>query len=652
MAMSWDESLFKALFGAACRVIRRDAGGDRPEACELQGQRERLQLLACALSGERLRVQAAEGDGGWRGDVILLPARLSFAGSVAANLAAYVLRVAWSCTSRRLGFGCEESDPFLRALRTWLAAAATRAALLETLPGAVDAEAAAAAAALAARPAPPRAAAGAALEGLARLRLGADPEGLAALLPAPALAWAIAAHAARPATPDALQAAVPALWAALPPRGRRAAAPSAVPLWGWLLPAATPSTAARRPPATDQDAGALPSGSERPARPREALEEIAHPEDPLGENPLVHSFEKVHTLEQYTGGRKRIDASDEMAAHGDALDELDLRRVVRSSRPTASVYQADALFADGAGDVADGAPVGGVPYDEWDEAGRTYRRAWCLVRPSVPATRPGAVEFVRAVRMRQRRHIESLRAVFERAEAARSWRLRQPDGPDIDVDAVIDRYARLRAGHCACDRLYAARRRHSRDVAVLVLLDASLSTDGWVANRRVMDVEQESVVVLGEALSGLYDEVALAAFHSQTRRDCRFLALKGFREPWERGYGRLWAVEPSGYTRIGPALRHATELLLRTRSRKRLLLLVSDGKPTDLDRYEGRYGIADIRQAVREAEALAVETVALAVDHRARLYLPRMFGAGRFAILPSPAHLADAMARVCLSLLR
>ena len=93
-------------------------------------------------------------------------------------------------------------------------------------------------------------------------------------------------------------------------------------------------------------------------------------------------------------------------------------------------------------------------------------------------------------------------------------------------------------------------------------------------------------------------------------------------------------------------------MLLRSGAKQRLLLLVSDGKPTDLDRYEGRYGIADVRQAVREAEAAAVDTFALAVDAQARLYLPRMFGPSRFAILSSPAHLANAMARVCGGLLR
>ena len=645
--MAWDETLFKGLYAAARGAFR--GRGEAAGGCRLADHQARLQLLAGVLSGERLTVQAAERDGGWRGDVILLPPSIAVAPTAEANLSAYLLRVAYACTSRQLGFTAE-GDEIERALRTWLAVAATRAALLEALPGAGAAEAEARAAALAARPAPPRGAAGAALEALARLRLGADPDGLDAVVPASALAWARAAAAAQPRTPEELQAAAPPLRARLPAAARRAAAPVAVPLWGWLLPAAS-ARGARRPPA-ESSAGALPSGSERPAPPRESLEEIAHPEDPLGENPLVHSFEKVHTLEAYRGGRKRIDASDEMAAHGDALDELDLRQVVRSSRSTASIYQADVLFADVAGDTPDAAASDGIPYDEWDEGARGYRRAWCRVRPSVPPARPGAGAFVAAVRRRQRRHIDNLRAMFERAETARAWRKRQPDGPDIDVDAVIDRYAGLRAGNCASDRLYVARRRHSRDVAVLVLLDASLSTDGWVANRRVMDVEKESVVVVGEALVGLYDEVGVAAFYSRTRRDCRFLALKGFREPWETGYGRLWATEPCGYTRIGPALRHATELLLRTRARKRLLLLVSDGKPTDLDRYEGRYGIADIRQAVREAEAVAVETVALAVDHRARLYLPRMFGPSRFAIVPSPAHLADAMARVCLTLLR
>ena len=653
--MSWDESLFQKVYGATRKAFRRRAGtGEATRLCRLDDHRQRLQLLACGLAGERVVVQPAEGDGGWRGDAVLLPAALSFAATPEDNLRAYLLRVAWACTSRRLGFVLDPAagDGLSQALQTLLAVPATRAAMRAALPGAVEVERAACAAALAARPAPPRAGPAAALEALARLRLGADAGALAGLVPAPALDWALAADAERPTTPAALHAAARSLLPGLGGHGRRRSAPPAVvPLWGWLLPAVPPATT-RTAVGAQQEASALPAGSERHAGARDDVEVIEHPEDPSGENPLVHSFEKVHTLEQYTGGRKRIDASDELEAHGDALDEIAPRQVVRSSRAAGSVYRADALFADLAGEATDDRMADGVPYDEWDEAKRAYRPAWCRVRPTLPPRGTGSGDFVRAVRTRHRRHIDDLRLLFESVEASRAWRLRQPDGPDIDVDAVIDRYAALRAGTCTGDKLYAARRRHSRDVAVLVLLDASMSTDGWVANRRVMDVEKESVVVLGEALSGLYDEVAIAAFYSQTRRDCRFVTLKGFCEPWATGYGRVWGLEPRGYTRVGPALRHATALLLRTGARKRLLLLVSDGKPTDLDRYEGRYGIADVRQAVREAEAVQVETVALAVDHQARLYLPRMFGPSRFAILPSPARLPDAMARVFVDLLR
>ncbi len=601
-----------------------------------------------------MAVQPAEGDGGWRGDVVLLPAALSFAATPADNLRAYLLRVAWACTSRRLGFVLDPAagDPIAQALQTWLAVPATRAALLASLPGAVEAERTACVAILAARPPPPRHGPAAALEALARLRLGAAADAVAALVARSALDWALAGEAAHPSTPAGVHAAARSLLPGLQALGRPAAIrPAAVPLWGWLLRAAAPS--AQRPPGSAApEASARAGATERQAGARDEVEVVDHPEDPLGENPLVHSFEKVHTVEQYTGGRKRVDASDELDAHADALDEAAPRQVVRSSRAAGSVYRADTLFADFAGEAADGVATDGVPYDEWDEAKGAYRMAWCRVRPTLPPRGTGAGDFVRAVRARHRRHIDDLRVLFERVEASRAWRLRQPDGPDIDVDAVIDRYAALRAGTCTGDKLYAARRRHSRDVAVLMLLDASMSTDGWVANRRVMDVEKESVVVLGEALSGLYDEVAIAAFHSQTRRDCRFEALKGFREPWAAGYARVWGLEPRGYTRVGPALRHATRLLVRTGARKRLLLLVSDGKPTDLDRYEGRYGVADVRQAVREAEAVQVETVALAIDHRARLHLPRMFGPSRFAILPSPSRLPDAMARVCLDLLR
>ncbi len=346
------------------------------------------------------------------------------------------------------------------------------------------------------------------------------------------------------------------------------------------------------------DADALPGGTELQKKSVTQVERVKEPDQNLSENPLVHSFEKVHTLEEYKGGSKRIDGDDELAAHQKALDELDLRQVVRSHQRAKSLYRADVLIDGASGELGDDdeGPAEAL-YDEWDESKHQWKRQWCRLTTRVVPVTESADETCGSS-ARSSPAPRRLRAVFEQLEASRAWHLRQRHGTDVDIDAVVSRYGALRAGECSESRLYATRRRHSRDTAVLVLLDASLSTDAWVANRRVLDVEKESVLALGDALDGLFDEVAVAAFCSQTRRDCRFLVAKGFREPWSLGARRLVSLEPHGFTRIGPAIRHATAELLACGARQKLLLLVSDGKPSDVDRYEGRYGVADVHRTV------------------------------------------------------
>lgn len=431
--------------------------------------------------------------------------------------------------------------------------------------------------------------------------------------------------------------------------------------WGDLIANDTARTAPLADAATTvpESRDALPSGTERPAPPRRDVErvELADEED---QSPLCHVLEKVKTAEEHQGGRRELDGSDELAEHADALEELDLRQVLRSRAPTASVYRADLMLEGAAVELRDEDGAGeAIPYDEWDDAARRYRKGWCsvFVGTPPPVDQARAAEAVRAVRGRHAREIRALRAEFERLERARALRHRQIQGTDFDLDAVVDRHAALCAarrhgGRVDDERLYTARRPASHDLATLILLDASLSTDSWVENRRVLDVARESVIVLGEVLRDVRLRVGVAAFFSNARRDCRFQIVKGFDEDWPVGYRRLFGVRPTGYTRIGPAVRHATSLLRTSGRRRRLLLLISDGKPTDYDRYEGRYGIADVRQALREARQDGVRTVALTVDARAKDHLPRMFGDGGFRILRHPRDLPPALARLHERVLR
>ena len=647
--MAWDE----AIFGWIVRKARAFGKARIPEdvlarQVTLASCRDRLQMMACALAERQLSVREAENEGGFAGATLFLPGAMTHAPTPEENADAYVLRVSWSVTALRLNLVVDPTDPLERALATLLAVPATRAAMLERFVGAAARWRAHEAFALAAEPALPERRLARVLAVLWRSRLGG--EDLTPSLSAAERAWLSDATDFAPASATELRAALEHLLPGLRALGTGVPAPRVPVLFGWVgMPAPDALTSS----AAGHDAEGLPSGTEIEAKPREHVRRVELQKDEAQDNPVVHSFEKVHTAEEHHGGGGRQpDGSDDLADHADALRELDLREVVRTTERASSLLRCDVMIEGAAGDLIDGeAPEGGLPYDEWYERERGYRSGWCTVRPGFVQPRVDAAEariWLSDLRGRARKHVEAVRAELLRLELTRRWRSRQLEGPEIDEDAVVDRYAALSSGHTGTDRLYRSRPRSAPELAVLLLVDASLSTDGWVQNRRVLDVELEAALVLADALDGLGVELGIASFHSHTRRDCRFDVIKGFSEAWSTAEHRLASVTPAGYTRIGPALRHATRALERTRARRRLLLLITDAKPNDYDRYEGSYGIADVRQAVREAEQIGVHVHALAMDPRARLYLPRMFGPSCHTWVSSPDRLSEAVGRVCM----
>ncbi|MBK6516798.1 MAG: VWA domain-containing protein [Polyangiaceae bacterium] len=420
-------------------------------------------------------------------------------------------------------------------------------------------------------------------------------------------------------------------------------------LVGRLLPRPAPSLHDVRP----SDAEQLPSQvtTERDARRRAPpLREKRLLEERGQDNPLTHSFEKVHTAEEHKGGSKRADGGDELADHLAALDELDLEEVVVSGERTRSIYRADASLS---GEVTGGEASGaGLRYDEWDPKHRRYLARHCAVTVEHPPADAAEGRALRArVTSEERRALAETRAELFRLDTAMRWHTRQPDGPDVDLDALVDRATALRSGHEGPSRLYVSRRRRGHSVALMLLVDASMSTDGWVGNRRVLDLERDATALVSIACEDIVDELALGAFCSFSRQDCRFTVLKSFEDPLVRGLARLARLEARGYTRVGPALRHATAALARTTSRRKALLVLSDGKPSDTDRYEGRHGIGDVRQAVREARQRGVEVFALSADPRSKALLPEMFGARGHAGLSTPGDVGRAVGQLVAQLL-
>jgi nitric oxide reductase NorD protein len=291
--------------------------------------------------------------------------------------------------------------------------------------------------------------------------------------------------------------------------------------------------------------------------------------------------------------------------------------------------------------AASGAPLAARPtYPEWDYRRRAYLPRHCAVLAGPAAEsgedwRPDPAD---------RRRIGLVRRRFEALRPRRELLRAQLDGGEYDTDALVRSRADLRAGGYASDRVHLAARNRARDLAIAILVDSSLSTDSQVEGRRVLDVEKAALTAFAFGLEACGDAFAILTFSSRHRHEVRVGTVKGFAEPLgELVRRRIAALRPGAYTRLGAALRHASAQLEARPERHRLLLLLSDGKPNDLDHYDGRYGIEDTRKAVREGRAKGQAVFAVTIDRRAEGYVPYLFGRGGYAIIARPGRLPEAL---------
>jgi len=241
--------------------------------------------------------------------------------------------------------------------------------------------------------------------------------------------------------------------------------------------------------------------------------------------------------------------------------------------------------------------------------------------------------------------LQAVRRHFELLRSQRSVVRRQVDGDDIDLDAWCEARADFVAGLPLSERVYRRQSRHRRDLAVLVLIDVSGSTDGWVApGRRVIDVGREALLVVSIALDGMGAPFGVQAFSGEGPQGVVVRSVKQFAEPYGPSVAlRIAGLEPEHYTRAGAALRHASSTLMAQAAAHRLLLLISDGKPNDVDAYEGRYGVEDMRQAVTEARLQGIAPFCLTIDRQAAGYLSCIFGAHNYALLPRTERLPEVL---------
>lgn len=291
-------------------------------------------------------------------------------------------------------------------------------------------------------------------------------------------------------------------------------------------------------------------------------------------------------------------------------------------------------------------------YPEWDCNASKYRPSGATVR--VYPARVDSSTWVADVLSEHAALVRSVRQSFEKLRARRVKLPRQRDGDELDLAACVRALVDARTGHTADDRLYVAVRPARRALAIALLVDVSGSTNAQVSDSlQVIDVERMALLLASEAFDALGDLYSILTFSSMGAADVRVSLIKAFTERnGDAVRQRIAAIASGGNTRLGAAVRHATALLATQPAGHRLLLILSDGKPSDTDRYFEKYAVEDSRQAISEARSQGVYPFCLTVDaSETQEYLSHIFGPAGHTTLRQPEQLPLALLRVVRLLL-
>ncbi len=360
---------------------------------------------------------------------------------------------------------------------------------------------------------------------------------------------------------------------------------------------------------------------------------------------LMHNFEKVDTAEEWDGGWRDFDGDDELDEHSNALEDLNMKNTVRVDDPTHSIYQADFIENTTISESAE-MPTEDyhLSYDEWDYSKRAYKPDFCKVYPKMQMQTN--VGFYTKTIRENASTLMGLRKMLTSVNNKYRQQRRQVQGEEFDLDAITDLYVDVHTGHTPSDKIYLSKRKKEKDLSILILLDSSLSSDGYAGGNKVIDVEKQVSIIFGEILNEFNVDFSIDCFYSKTRNYSSYITLKGFDDDWNKAKHRIGGIEPSGYTRIGSALRHSGALLDKRSTKNKWVILISDGKPNDYDKYEGKYGINDVKQALRELNQRQINSYALAIEAQAKYYLPQMFGQNHYQILTTPSEMLHSLVKL------
>jgi hypothetical protein len=290
-------------------------------------------------------------------------------------------------------------------------------------------------------------------------------------------------------------------------------------------------------------------------------------------------------------------------------------------------------------------------YPEWDYNAQNYRPDWASVYEVLHPR--GDASKIDNLLLKHSKLAKRLKAMLEMLKPQNKVRIRyQEEGSELDLDVAIRSLIDFKGGSSPDPRINMSHRTDGRNIAVTLLLDLSQSLSEQAAgcNQTVLELSQEAVSLLAWSIQQVGDTFAIGGFHSNTRHDVRYYHIKGFGESWGTEVKARLAKMEAGYsTRMGAAMRHAGHYLKTQQADKKLLLILTDGEPADIDVHDPQLLIQDARQAVNELGQDGIYSYCINLDPKADEYVSDIFGK-QYTVIDNIARLPEQLPQLFIAL--
>ncbi|MDX8387859.1 MAG: VWA domain-containing protein [Ghiorsea sp.] len=290
-------------------------------------------------------------------------------------------------------------------------------------------------------------------------------------------------------------------------------------------------------------------------------------------------------------------------------------------------------------------------YHEWDYNSQTYRPDWVSVYEAVHAS--GNVKIVDDILEKHSALAKRLKSILDALKPQQKVRVRyQEEGSELDLDVAIRSLIDLKSGSQPDMRINMSHKNDGRDIAVMLVVDLSQSLNEKAkgSTQTILELSQEAVTILAWTIDKLGDKFAIGGFNSDTRHNVRYSHIKGFSEDFDNNVkGRLSAMQAQYSTRMGAAMRHAAHYLEAQKADKKLMLVLTDGEPADIDVDDDQLLIQDTHQAVKELQQQGIYSYCINLDPKADEYVADIFG-NQYTVIDHVDKLPEQLPKIFMAL--